>query len=107
MNTATFKYLFIALFYLIGRIGFTSSPDVFNKTRPNRHINNTQLPQALVILNVTSISAQKFEAKLLPQHNSKNYIFYYQFPIDNFYALGLANSISYKGIHIMPPPLLA
>jgi len=105
LKAATFRYFILALCYFVGRIGFTASPDVFNKTRPNRHINTNQDPVALIIKNTTSITVKKFKPKQL--HFQKNKISSFQFIIEQFNKeLTFQKYFPYAGSYIDPPPLI-
>jgi hypothetical protein len=106
LKSANVKYLILALFYLVGRTGFVASPDVFNKTRPNRHINAFQEINSLVIKNVTSISAQKFKPKRLPVVVENYIAFQFCSSKQNIYILPFTSYVVYKGVYVDPPPLL-
>lgn len=106
MKLTSYIQIIFAVFYLLGREGFVSMPDVFNKTRPNRHINTAQLPQTVMSFIAYSIVADKQNPHRLPFKVQQQNTSLANNSHQNFYSFPLTAKAPYKGIRIMPPPLL-
>lgn len=102
----SYLYVFLALFYFVGRTGFLSLPDVFNKTRPNRHINMQEVPQqTLLKQRVHAFEINNQKAKCLNAHIATS-INHAGVILGGLNTVRFSLAKSYNGLYINPPPLL-
>lgn len=106
MNKTAFIYFLLAISYSLGRVGFLSSPDVFNKLRPNRHINiveiavsqaNAKTTLIVLAINTHWIKHSAKKSPLLEAYNNLRI---------NEVCLNNGSVFSYYGVYVDPPPLL-